>query len=184
MFTRFQDWLKESFNDPLFEIGEATAQPYPLKKRVHGDYRFETEDGDKYLIKFETEEHNVGVSNPFKIAYVAFLTGQDLLNPKRADLDRVINKGRIFRVLATVIQAIKLYLKDYQRYLDNKTFRIPITYIGMVPGKNDKNDDRRLHIYQAYIKKLIPNADLITSKMHFEDKEYDAILINANDIKI
>jgi len=175
MFTSFKNWL--------FEIGEANVKPYPLKKRVHGDYRFETEDGDKYIIKFQTQEQYPDKEEPFKIAYVAFLTGENLSSPKRAGLDRVINKGRIFRILPTVIEAIKLYIKDYDRHFEDKTFRIPLKYIAIVPGKNHQYDDRRLHIYKAYIHKLLPNAGILLSKMEFEDKVYDTLVIDINDIK-
>ena len=183
-FISFENWIKESFENSLLEIGEANVKPYPLEKRVHGEYRFETEDGDKYAIKFQTEEQFPDKEEPYKIAYVAFYTGENLSDPKRADLDRVINKGRILRILPTIIEAIKLYLKDYQKYMDEKTFRVPLKYIAMIPGKNDPKDNRRLNIYKAYINKLLPEANIILSKLEFEDKLYDTLIIDINDIKL
>ena len=171
-FISFSNWLKESSENSLFEVGEANVKPYLLEKRSFGEYRFETEDGDKYVIHFLN-----GFWNNQIMAYVSFFTSKKLNNPEKTDYIRVINKGKIFRILPTVINAIKLFIKDYKKDVKNGFITDPLQYIGIVPAKNDINDDRRLNIYQAYIKKLLPGIEIIKGK---KETGEDVLIIKSN----
>ena len=127
----------------LFEIGEATAKPYEVKelnpRKYHPSgfwhFSFTTEDNDDYTIFFQVSS-NKGED----LARVDFKTDSGKGN-------EVINKGRIFRILATVVQTIKKFIQDYPN----------IKYLVIIPGKNQGTDDRRLHIYTKYIEKLLPS---------------------------
>ena len=140
---------------PLFEIGEG-IKPYNLKylgnlKTFRGmkveeyapmiGYEFITEDNDKYIITF--------------LAY----GGSEIINGKvfntRVDFEVIgkepnviVNKGHIFRVLSTVVEAIKNYL-----------IKNPQTFSFIIfASKNKNNKDSRLNLYSKYIEKQIPSG--------------------------
>ena len=176
-FQSFKNWINEQFSNPLFEIGEATAKPYSTTS-VNGDYGFETEDGDKYYVNFELIERNNGAI----LAYVSFYssnTGE--INDE--DMNRIINKGRMFRIMATVVQSIKDYIKKYEKKYNMGFILDPLEYIGIIPAKNGANDNRRLNIYRAYIRKLLPDAKIIKRSEIIEHKHYDTLIIKVSDIK-
>jgi hypothetical protein len=126
------------------EIGQSMVEPYPYEKTSDDElathYKFTTEDGDKYVVRF----FHIGEfqhKEKWKDHYqVEFVTSSD--NGDRV----VVNKGRFYRIMSTVISIIQEFVKEH----DPKLLKInPVT--------NYKKDKRRKNIYIRYIEKLLPN---------------------------
>ena len=128
--------------DILKEVGEGTAKPYKYTRSIRNDtieYRFHTDSNIDYIINMDlyTAELNVRfiAMDPSKEA----TTYQDQTN-----------KGEQFRVMATVVLAIREELQKQPQ----------VTTITFDPAKSFKNDDRRAKFYKAYIEKQIPGSKL------------------------
>ena len=130
--------------DILREIGETTAEAYPLTVRDEGDsfitYTFKTDIGTNYKI----------------------LIVKDFLDPDSEELIYVISFGvdkpgssvdfegevgdykNIYRVMATVVKAVKDTIAQEE---------LPVTKLEINPTKKNAEDKRRLNLYMKYIEK-------------------------------
>ena len=148
----------------ISEVGEGSSNPYSYSvndnvfrgstKNVTGrDVTFTTEDGDDYSVSFAAyygnHSNTEGRGPYFK---VDFTTVDEYGYEDRAD--RVVNKGRLFRIMATIVKATKEFLND----IDYKEKGIKKMLI--FPAKSDFGDDRRANLYSAYIKKQLPVSDV------------------------
>jgi hypothetical protein len=133
--------VKESL-EPLFEIGMNTVQPYEYRigkcDKLACFYYFNTEDGDKYSVRFMNlgEIHN----RKKQIWQTEFM-----VPGKTGDTD-VVNKGRIFKVMATVIAIIKDFINSTNT----------VDGLNINPVQNYKGDTRREDLYLKYIEKILP----------------------------
>ena len=150
--------------DVISEVGEGTAQPYGFstiydessESGASGQRRvtFETEDGDKYKVALGAywgeEGFIIDTYGPhFTIDF--FLTGKsDFL-----DADTVVNKGRLFRVMATIVKITKEYMDD----IGYKEKGINQLRISPTKTRSDE-DNRRANLYMAYIKRQLPVASI------------------------
>ncbi len=156
--------LTSILNNIISEVGEGSSNPYSYSvndnvfrgssKNVAGrDVTFTTEDGDDYIVSFAAyygDHSNAEGRGPyFKID---FTTVDEYGYEDRAD--RVVNKGRLFRIMATIVKATKEFLND----IDYKEKGIKKMLV--FPAKSDFGDDRRANIYSAYIKKQLPVSDV------------------------
>jgi len=156
--------LTSILNNIISEVGEGSSNPYSYNvndnvfrgssKNVAGrDVTFTTEDGDNYIVSFAAyygDHSNAEGRGPyFKID---FTTVDEYGYEDRAD--RVVNKGRLFRIMATIVKATKEFLND----IDYKEKGIKKMLV--FPAKSDFGDDRRANIYSAYIKKQLPVSDV------------------------
>jgi len=80
-----------------------------------------------------------------------FLTGASEFR----DADTVVNKGRLFRVMATIVKITKEFMKD----IDYKEKGIDMLRISPTKTRSDE-DDRRANLYTAYIKRQLPIASI------------------------
>ena len=149
--------VKESLQK-LYEIGEASVQPYNfyLEDSEIGfddwvSYKFQTEDRDKYIIQFIRK-------NNFWVIQFS-LTGK-----KNFNHEQVVNKGRNFRVMATVVNVIKIFVEWKH---PDKMF--------MVASKSKEEDKRRLHMYMRYLEKNI------TSDYTFRTETYKSWDFSENN---
>jgi hypothetical protein len=126
------------------EIGQSMVAPYNYKKTSDDElatyYLFTTDDEDKYAVRF----FHIGEfqsKEKWKDHYqVEFVTGSD-------DGDTiVVNKGRFYRVMSTVISIIQDFVKEHNPKL-----------LKINPSKNFKKDKRRKNVYIRYIEKLLPD---------------------------
>jgi hypothetical protein len=140
---------------PLFEIGEG-IKPYNLRylgklDNFRGEkveeyapmigYEFITEDNDKYIITFLAWSGSEIIDGKIFNVRVDF----EVLDKKP---NIIVNKGRIFRVLSTVVEAIKNYL-----------IKNPQTFSFIIfASKNKDNKNIRLNLYSKYIEKQIPSG--------------------------
>jgi len=127
--------VKESL-EPLFELGISTVQPYEYRlgkcDTLACFYYFETEDGDKYSVRFM----NLGqIHNRKKQIWQT-----EFMVPGKTGNTDVVNKGRIFKVMATVIAIIKDFITDNR-----------VDGLNINPVKNYKGDTRRYDLYINYI---------------------------------
>ena len=144
----------------LLEIGEGSAKPYKfeLEKDKPDDtdhsreVSFKTEDGDDYKVMLAaywgdttiTDTFGSHISIDFYI-YHGFGTH---------DADVVVNKGRLFKVMATIVKATEEFLND----IDYKEKGIKKMFV--FPSKSKKSDHRRANLYMAYIKKHLPTSNI------------------------
>lgn len=148
---KFIDFINE-------EVGEKILPPYSYHKDSESDlvtyYKFVTEDGDQYSVRF-FNQYYIQPKEKFKDQYqVEFITSDE-----KGD-HIIVNKGRFYKVLATVIAIIKEFTKQN----DPKVLKIS-------PVSNFKKDKRRKNIYINYIEKLLPD-DYKYKKSFFGDDLY------------
>lgn len=163
--------------DILREIGETTAKPYFLTKV----------DESVYYVIYEFETKNPGdkAGTKYKIIIGKNFRAEDPRDESDEDRDEnelefsvsfgVVDRGSVdfgaefkdvknlFRVMATVIKAIKIAIED-----ETYESGIPVTRIIIEPTKReirdpetgetrtDKSDKRRANLYMQYIKSNMP----------------------------
>lgn len=161
--------------DILKEVGENTAQPYPLTKQSKSEfvreYQFQTDSGTPYVIYIEkdtSESEELGRFIEYDVSFgvkkKVYISTQGSV-----DYDVEINDPKnVFRVMATVINAIK------QSIAIDEESRIPVRKITISPSKRtikepsgltvtDQSDKRRENMYRAYIEKNAPaGSEVIT----------------------
>lgn len=153
--------------DILAEVGEGTATKFPWSFKgkydtgdiINLDYEFTTDKKVNYFVKLTVGEHDTGV-NAFEMM-VAFGVGRSVIKKAMGDkkpFAQVVNKGELFRVMATVMDIVRDGLK---RCEENGT---PVKIILFKPEKEKEtkmgfvSNDQRLKLYKAYIDK---NSDLV-----------------------
>jgi len=129
------------------EIGEGSAKPYPYKveseNTMYGDiiYSFKTDSGLDYEItisqlKKTRDQSSVRLDVGFKTDSGTY--------------DTITNQGEQYRIMATVLAAVKEYLAKVPN-ADSIVF---------IPSKSDEGDMRRADFYKAYIKKQLPGSEV------------------------
>jgi len=146
--------------DILLEIGEGSAKPYQFRtvkdKPDNTDHNrqvsFKTEDNDQYQV----ELHAYWGDNWVTDTLGSHITIDFLIDHGFGNRDAyvVVNKGRLFRVMATVVQIAREFMKD----IDYKEKGIDTLRIE--PTKDDLDDHRRSGLYMAYIKRQLPVASV------------------------
>ena len=141
--------------DLLKEVGEATAKPYKFEK-VYNDeferiYGFETESGQMYNVIIEEIEPE----DPFtagggvRLDIRFYVVGED---PEAEEYDKVVNKGELFKVMATIVKIIKKEIKQ-KPYIKAISFK---------PSKRKSQDSARLELYKRFLKNFYPNTEYET----------------------
>ena len=155
--------------DILAEVGEGTAPKFQWQFKgkydtgdiIHIDYEFVTDKKVQYFVKLTVGEHDAA-ANTYEMV-VAFGTGKSVIKKAVGDnkpFATVVNKGELFRVMATVMEIIRDGIK---RCKEDDT---PIKIILFKPEKDKEtkkgfvSNDQRLKLYKAYIDK---NSDLVQS---------------------
>ena len=148
----------------ILEVGEGSAKVYPYKVdddfptrdgAKYRDIRFETEDGDNYVVNLKAFwgpaiERDKAKPEPY---FQVDFTTEDKYG-LYDDADRVVNKGRLFKVMATVVKATREFINDID--YKEKDIKKMIVY----PSKSKKSDHRRANLYMAYIKKHLPTSNI------------------------
>jgi len=138
----------------LKEIGEASGAKYKWKQEISGDlnkmgarqgYSFMTDSGLNYW---------VDLRNELKFIKVDF---------EADDSYDVTNRGEIFSVMATIVDIIKYALKGLNTGSDsNNSDVLGIKYTPFQKGGD--MGAKRNNLYVAYIKKAIPNTEIMQSR--------------------
>jgi hypothetical protein len=152
--NQLKQLIKEEIRNILKEIGEGNAKPYEWIEEIDDEYGttvyFITDNNITYLVdlKYYISEfpHLEGLPSINVEFTVKSETEKNFLGNPKFKTDVVVNKGEVFRVMATITNIIKHYLKD------NKI-------ISYQPEKKLGDDfgKQRDNLYKAFIKKAIPN---------------------------
>jgi len=164
----------------LLEIGEGSAKPYKWKadhktKMAFGmdvtdyEYVWETDSGLEYVltivpIPVEGQGHWHAAFGPFKMgpSLHSPITGRQLRGPqKRVDYETETNRGELFNIMATIVDAFKDFIKkEYTSYEDpDDAWGLKsVEYEGS--KAEDAKSNQRNKLYAAYIKKHLPNATI------------------------
>ena len=145
----------------LKEIGDASAKPYKFEKVYEDDfertYGFETESGQLYNVIIEEvdpeDPYYYKGSDPIskmKRISVRFYTVAE--DPDAEEYDKVVNKGELFKVMATIVDILRLELK----------LRPSIEAIEFKPSKRKVQDKARLELYKRFFKNFYPNTEFKT----------------------
>jgi hypothetical protein len=138
----------------LKEIGDASSKPYEYKIEFEEpdqeiQYEFTTDSKLKYEISI-AQVKPLRDSQNIRLV-VAFKTTQ-------GTYETSTNKSEQFKIMATVIDAVKEYLA-----------KVPnATEISFTPSKSTETDTRRASLYKAYIAKQLPGSKINT----FSDGRY------------
>ena len=120
--------------DMLKEVGEGTSQPYdwyeanPIEGNL--EYFFRTEDEDIYEVQMQD------LGNYWNVDF----------KTKTGNFEDVLNKGRFWRVMATLGEIVRDFLIKTNPEL-----------IRVSPAKNKRSDFRRQNIYRQYFEKQLPS---------------------------
>ena len=87
--------------------------------------------------------------------------------PASYDYKSVVNKGEMYKVMATVVKAVKKELEYSEKRGQN------IVTIRIEPSKNFENDSRRANLYMAYIKKNMPKGSTVEVSKDLRQIEID-----------
>ena len=139
----------------LKEIGDASAKPYKFEK-VYDDefertYGFETDSGQMYNVVIEEIEPE----DPFtagggvRLDVRFYAVGED---PDAEEYDKVLNKGELYKVMATIVDIIRFEMKQ----------RPYIKAISFKPSKRKSQDRARLELYKRFLKNFYPNVEYQT----------------------
>lgn len=131
--------------DILKEIGEGTAKPYKYTRSTKYDnvfYKFRTDSNIDYVVTMDLFEEEMNVR------FIAMDPSK-----KQATYQDETNKGEQFRVMATIVLAVKEELKKQPQ----------VTVVTFDPAKSFQDDDRRAKFYKAYVQKQLPGSKLTTS---------------------
>ena len=156
--TEFSNFIFEKL---ILEVGEGSAKAYKYTQyfnmaaeddSAERTVLFKTEDGDEYEVRIQAfwGDHyyarDVYGGPYFTIDF--FVIPED---DGFGDGTQVVNKGRLFSVMATIVKAAKEFMDDIDHESKNiKTMKV-------VPSKTEGFDDhRRAKLYMAYIKRQLP----------------------------
>jgi len=158
--------------DILAEVGEGTAQKYNWSyngKDSNSDYdvlnySFKTDSNMSYFVTLVVGNEPLTGADDFEMT-VSFGVGnkgplKDKVGLGKPSYTKVVNKGEVFRVMATVVDIVKNAISMMKK--EEK----PIKYIIFKPEKEKetetgfKQSDQRLKLYLAYIKQ---NMDQVQS---------------------
>ena len=158
----------------LREIGEGSAKPYKWKadhktKMAFGmdvtdyEYVWETDSGLQYVLTIETVPvEGIGYWNaafgPYKLgdSLHSPITGRQIRGPqKKVDYETETNRGELFNIMATIVDAFK----DFMKKEENSEWGLKsVEYEGA--KAEDAKSNQRNKLYAAYIKKHLPNATI------------------------
>ena len=140
----------------LQEVGEATSKPYEweITNTNPGDYEFgfTTDSGIEYEVELTTlnyEDDETGEDiNGMEIGFGAGEKGVS-----KSD-SAVINRGEVFRVMATIVDIIQTGIKLIPDFKNTNA----LIYNPAPKKGEDTLGNQRDKLYQAFIKKVYPKA--------------------------
>ena len=127
------------------EIGEATLTPYK--------YKIAKEEGDKIRYEFTTDSNLQYEINIAQLSIINKPTKKRLavaFKQQGSSYDDITNKNEQYKIMATVVAAVKEYLEKVPRAIE----------ISFEPAKADEGDMRRANLYKAYINKQLPGSNV------------------------
>jgi hypothetical protein len=147
--------LSLPFNQSIKEVGEGSAKTYDweLLQTNPGDYLygFTTDSGIEYEVELVTLDYNDDeTGEPINGLEIGFGAGE--MGKEKSEID-VINRGEVFRVMATIVEIIQFAIKLVPDFKSTNA----LIYNPARKKGEDPTGNQRDKLYQAYIKKVIPN---------------------------
>ena len=134
------------------EVGEATLKPYKWEEAERDGYvtvvDFTTDNETEYEVDLTTTTYTDDDLNNYKALEVEFLARPKGAGGSSAKI--VVNKGELYKVMATITDIIKYYVKKYKAKA-----------IMYSPSKKSSEEDfglQRDNLYKAFITKAIPGV--------------------------
>jgi hypothetical protein len=127
---------------------------------------FTTDSETRYYIILEKVDHKEDNNWTMTVEFAAKISGSTKFNSKA-----VVNKGELYKVMATVIKEINKELKESEEKDQH------ITNIQINPSKNSEHDERRANLYLAYMKANLKNMPAGSKVTMSADKEEIRVLI-------
>ena len=160
----FTSFVNKNFKPKVMsEIGDASnVETYKYSKNeVGADYdeevykmNFTTESDTNYVVVIHKIDRNEDGNWRMDLEFGVENESEGGLPPSY-DYKSVVNKGEMYKVMATVVQITKKEVEiSKQRNQSIKMIRIE-------PSKNFENDTRRANLYMAYIKKHMPKGSRV-----------------------
>jgi hypothetical protein len=136
----------------VFEVGEANLKPYKWEEAEMDGYvttvDFTTNNETEYSVDLTTTTYTDDDLNNYKALEVEFLARPKGAGGSSAKI--VVNKGELYKVMATITDIIKYYVKKYKAKA-----------IMYSPSKKSSEEDfglQRDNLYKAFITKAIPGV--------------------------
>jgi hypothetical protein len=159
--------------DLLAEVGEGTSQKYSWRLDTNdntGDYIimnyvFTTDSNVRYFVLLNIGNEPLVAIDDYEMTVSFGVGAKPSIKAKagmaKPSFTKVVNKGELFRVMATVIDIVK----DAIRVMKEEDR--PIRYISFKPEKEKETEtgfeqtNQRLQLYLAYIKKNMEHVQSI-----------------------
>lgn len=147
-----------SKNEGLNEVGEANLKPYKWEETNDMGatilVKFVTDKGTKYEVSITATEFtdNQLVTHP--VLNIEFAVEDENDSEKIPSSDIVTNKGELYKVMATVVDIVKYYLK-----LTKGRFK-SISYTPSKKSNEEGFGTKRDQLYRAFITKSFPEAKI------------------------
>ena len=143
------------------EVGEGSAKAYRYTKSdnqaaeddsAERTVLFKTEDGDEYEVRIQAFWGDHYYAR--EVYGGPYFTIDFFVKPKDGgfgDGTEVVNKGRLFSIMATIVKAAEEFMDD----IDYESRGIKTMKVS--PSKTEGfDDDRRAKLYMTYIKRQLP----------------------------
>ena len=139
------------FEELINEIGDAGAKPYKWKwmdGRFTSYSQCKTDSGLTYKVNTEIDDRSR--LNHGLVLTIEYGVESIWSKSYTVDYEVVTNRGELFRIMATVVDIVKTFMKKYPE----------VEYIEFEGSKNEAGDQRRNKLYMAYIKKHLKPKDI------------------------
>jgi hypothetical protein len=140
-----KDQVWDTVTSVVTEVGEANLKPYKWQEVDREGYsiyvRFETESETTYSVDLSTDKYK---DTPVFLVEFSAKTKEHQGSSSRV----VVNKGEMYRVMSTLTDIIKTYLKKFKKVKG-------IVYYPSKKG-NEEFGTQRDNLYRAFITKAIP----------------------------
>lgn len=143
----------------ISEVGEATAKPYYYEIAIDDEdnrvYNFETDSNTYYEVDLkEIEPENpLSADEGIRLNINFGITDEE----GTKDMKTLSNKGELYRVMATVVAAVKEDLANH-KYIKTLEFE-PSKRV----GKDDASNARET-LYKRYVQKAFPQSTTSTQQ--------------------
>lgn len=167
--------LTKILEEVMTEIGDTTnVETYSYSRTPEftdfdeEEYKMEftTESDTNYVViihKIDRNEDNIwrmdiefGIENESEGGF-----------PPSYDYKSTVNKGEMYKVMATVVKAVKKEIEESTKKGQN------IVTVRIEPSKNFESDSRRANLYMAYIKKNMPKGSTVEVSKDLKQIEID-----------
>ena len=163
--------------DLLKEIGDATARPYSWEQIEDEEdfkqYVFQTDSETPYdmtIVVMEGDKERDSALVNFGVMK-SYTPDGETYGDYYVDYDTTTNKGELYKVMATVVDILKDFIKNNQE----------VKYIQFDTTKGKEKDSNiRVDLYTRYIQKHLPNAKVQTDS----NRGHESTVIQLKELNV